>query len=97
MAHITGGGLIDNVARILPEGVAAVFRSDAWHVPPVFHLIQERGGVERAEMYRVFNMGVGMVLICSPARVDQITGFIPEARIIGEVVNGQGEERVSIA
>lgn len=97
MAHITGGGLIDNVARILPPGVMALFHSDAWSVLPIFQLIQERGDVERGEMYRVFNMGIGMVLICSPSRVDEIIASAPEARLIGEVVKGRGKERVIIS
>ena len=97
MAHITGGGLIDNVARILPSGVAAVFRSDAWQVPPVFKLIQEQGGVGRDEMYHVFNMGIGMVIVCPPARVDHVVAHIPEARLIGEVVRGDGKGRVVIS
>ncbi len=74
MAHITGGGLIDNVPRVLPQGVAAQFHSQAWTVPPIFQLIQQRGNVDQNEMYRVFNMGIGMVIICSPDNVDQLTG-----------------------
>ena len=97
MAHITGGGLVDNVVRILPRGVAALFRSDTWPVLPVFDLIQERGNVELDEMYRVFNMGIGMVLICSPGRVDEVIAHAPEARLIGEVVRGRGRKRVIIS
>jgi phosphoribosylformylglycinamidine cyclo-ligase len=97
MAHITGGGLIANVARILPPGVAALFRSNAWSVLPIFHLIQEHGGVEQGEMYRVFNMGIGMVLICSLGRVEEIIASAPEARLIGEVVRRRGEEGVIVS
>ena len=97
MAHITGGGLIDNVARILPRGVAAQFRSDAWSVLPIFSLIQKRGNVEQDEMYRVFNMGIGMVLVCSPSHVDEIVASAPEATLIGEVVKGRGKKRVIIS
>jgi phosphoribosylformylglycinamidine cyclo-ligase len=96
MAHITGGGLIDNVPRVLPEGVAAKFRSRAWTVPPIFQLIQQQGNVARSEMYRVFNMGIGMVVICSPASVAQITQALPEAKVIGEVVKPAGKARVVI-
>ena len=95
MAHITGGGLIGNVPRILPQGVAAQFRSRAWTIPPIFRLIQQRGNVDQNEMYRVFNMGIGMVLVCSPSNVDQLTQALPETRIIGEVVK-QGKARVVI-
>jgi phosphoribosylformylglycinamidine cyclo-ligase len=67
MAHITGGGFFDNVPRILPSNVTAVFHAARWRVPPVFRFIQEKGRVERDEMYRVFNMGLGMVLIVRAA------------------------------
>jgi len=96
MAHITGGGLIGNVPRILPQGMAAQFQSRAWTKPPIFQLIQQRGNVDREEMYRVFNMGIGMVLICSPDSVNQFTKALSEAHIVGEVVKQRGEERVVI-
>ena len=96
MAHITGGGLIDNVPRVLPNGVAARFHSQAWSTPPIFQLIQQRGNVAQEEMYRVFNMGIGMVLICSPDDVSQLIQALPEAKVIGEVVKQAGEARVII-
>jgi len=96
IAHITGGGLIDNVPRILPPGLMARFNSQAWAVPPIFRLIQERGDVSREEMYRVFNMGVGMVVVCSSGNVNQLTQALPGARVIGEVVRQKGEARVVI-
>jgi len=96
MAHITGGGLIDNVPRILPQGMAAQFRGRSWAIPPVFQLIQQRGNISRSEMYRVFNMGIGMVVICSPNDVDQLTQALPEAKVIGEVVKQAGKARVII-
>ena len=96
MAHITGGGLIDNVPRILPQGVAAQLRSRAWTIPPIFRLIQQRGNVNRNEMYHVFNMGIGMALICSPEDADQLTRALPEAEVIGEVIKQVGEARVGI-
>jgi len=96
MAHITGGGLIDNVPRVLPQGVAAKFDSRAWTVPPIFQLIQQRGNVAPDEMYHVFNMGIGMVVICSPESVEQLTQALPEARVVGEVVAQRGETRVVI-
>jgi len=96
MAHITGGGLVGNVPRILPQGVAAQFRSRAWTILPIFQLIQQRGNIDQSEMYRVFNMGIGMVVICSPRDADKLTGALPEAKIIGEVVEQTGEARVVI-
>ena len=94
MAHITGGGLVDNVARILPPGVTAVFRTDAWAVPPIFRLIQERGGIGWDEMYHVFNMGIGMVLVCAPENVDTVVRAAPEAVPVGEIAGSAGAERV---
>ncbi len=67
LAHITGGGFPDNTARILPKSVDAVFDRSAWTVPPVFQFLQKRGRVERDEMYRVFNMGIGMVIAVRPS------------------------------
>jgi len=95
MAHVTGGGLIDNVPRVLPQGMAARFDSRAWAVPPIFQLIQKRGNIDRSEMYHVFNMGIGMVIICSPENVNRLTKALPEAKVIGEVIK-QGEARVVI-
>lgn len=97
MAHITGGGLIENVPRVLPQGLAASFHSLAWTVPPIFQLIQQRGNVDWDEMYRVFNMGIGMVLIGSPDNARQLTEALPDAKIIGEVMRQRGESRVVIS
>jgi phosphoribosylformylglycinamidine cyclo-ligase len=94
MAHITGGGLIGNVPRILPEGMAAQFHRGRWTIPPVFQLIQQRGNIDQQEMYRVFNMGIGMVIICSPENADQLTSALPDSYTVGEVVKQKGKERV---
>jgi len=96
MAHITGGGLMDNVPRVLPQGLAAKFDSKAWAVPPIFQLIQQRGDVDRDEMYHVFNMGIGMAVICSLKDVSQFTKALSEAKVIGEVVQQAGKARVTI-
>ncbi|MFC1593023.1 phosphoribosylformylglycinamidine cyclo-ligase [Candidatus Omnitrophota bacterium] len=96
MAHITGGGLVGNVPRVLPQGMAAIFNSHSWTVPPVYQLIQQRGNVAQDEMYHVFNMGIGMVLICSPDNVGQLMEQLPGAKIIGEVVKQAGERRADI-
>ncbi|MFH1031707.1 MAG: phosphoribosylformylglycinamidine cyclo-ligase [Chloroflexota bacterium] len=94
IAHITGGGFAGNVPRVLPEGVAARF--DKWTVPPVFELIQKQGKVARKEMYRVFNMGIGMVVMCSPENVNRLTKALPNSKVIGEVTKQVGSERVII-
>ena len=65
LAHITGGGLTENIPRILPEGTAVQIRRGSWPVLPIFQLLQDMGKVEEAEMYRTFNMGIGMVVVCS--------------------------------
>ena len=96
MAHITGGGLPGNLPRILPQGLAAQLQSGSWTVPSIFSLIQERGNIDEGEMYRVFNMGIGMVLACSPPDAEELTKAMAGARVIGEVVEQKGEERVVI-
>jgi len=72
MAHITGGGFPDNIPRILPAGLDAIVRPDAWAWPPIFRFLAEKGGVVKAEMLRVFNCGVGMVLVVPPAEADRV-------------------------
>ncbi len=94
IAHITGGGLIDNVPRILPEGLAARFDRSAWRVPPIFTLIQREGNVSDGEMFHVFNMGLGMVLVCAPGDVESIRSQLPEAQSVGEVVRQTDKQRV---
>jgi len=94
MAHITGGGLIGNVPRILPEGMAAQFHRGRWTIPPIFQLIQQRGKIDQQEMYRVFNMGIGMAIICSPENSGQLTKSLSESYIVGEVVKQKGKEKV---
>ena len=96
LAHITGGGLVGNLPRILPQGLAAHLDKSTWHIPPIFRLIQEQGGVEEAEMYQVFNMGIGMAIICSPEQVAELAAVLPEATVIGEVVETRGKQRISI-
>ena len=72
IAHITGGGLLENLRRILPEGIQAVIRRGTWPTPPVFAWLQKLGEVEQAEMERVFNMGIGMVMVVAPFFADSI-------------------------
>jgi phosphoribosylformylglycinamidine cyclo-ligase len=86
MAHITGGGLIENVPRIIPDGLMARFDSRKWQAPPVFELIQNTGDVDPSEMYRVFNMGLGMIIVCSPNDVNRVKSAASDALIVGEVV-----------
>jgi len=96
IAHITGGGLEGNIPRILPQGLAARLHKDSWHVPPIFKLVQKAGGIEEAEMYRVFNMGVGITVVCSPRHVASVASALPEARTIGQIIKAADEDRVAI-
>ncbi|MBN1557498.1 MAG: phosphoribosylformylglycinamidine cyclo-ligase [Lentisphaerae bacterium] len=90
MAHITGGGFPDNIARILPGGTAAVIDRSAWRVPPVFRFIRDRGRIAADEMYRVFNMGIGFVLVVRPADATRVRRRVPSARLIGRITAGSG-------
>ena len=90
IAHITGGGYVENVPRILPQGVTAVFNTRAWPVLPIFKLIQQRGEVSAEEMYEVFNMGIGLVLMVSREDVPAIIAAIPEALEIGHIAADSG-------
>jgi phosphoribosylformylglycinamidine cyclo-ligase len=95
LAHITGGGLVDNVPRVLPDGLAAELDRSAWAVPAIFTALQETGGVHAEEMWRTFNMGIGMVAIVPPseaAGIDSVAG-LPVLQI-GRVVKRVGRERV---
>jgi phosphoribosylformylglycinamidine cyclo-ligase len=83
MAHITGGGLPENVNRALPKTLDAVIDTSSWDVPGVFRILQEAGSVESAEMYRTFNMGVGMVVICAPADVNAVMSAASAAGVAG--------------
>lgn len=95
MAHITGGGLTDNVPRVLPETLDARIKLGSWPVLPVFRFIYENGNVEREEMLRVFNMGIGMVLMVGAESVDQVSKHFAQIGqkyfFIGNVVKGAGK------
>ncbi len=93
MAHITGGGFYDNIPRTLPEDMAVEIDANAWAMPPIFRLLQQWGNVDWHEMYRTFNMGVGMVIITSPEEAEQIKAYLGKqgetVYTIGRVVRGQ--------
>ena len=95
LAHITGGGLTDNIPRILPEGTAVKIEKGSWPIPPLFELLRQLGNVSESEMYRTFNMGVGMVIVCSTPDVATIESHLRERSEacyrIGEVVTGNRE------
>ena len=92
IAHITGGGLIENIPRILPEEFSIQIDQKSWPKPPIFSLIQKEGNITEQEMYRTFNMGIGMVLIVSESGSEKILGELKamncESYIIGQVIKG---------
>jgi phosphoribosylformylglycinamidine cyclo-ligase len=89
-AHITGGGLVDNLPRILPATCDALIKTSAWSVPPIFRIIQRGGGISMDEMYEVFNMGIGMVLIVSKSHVSEVLS-LSKGKVIGQVTPGSGK------
>jgi phosphoribosylformylglycinamidine cyclo-ligase len=96
IAHITGGGFAGNISRILPQGLGVHLRKDSWDIPPIFKLIQKEGNIDEMEMYQVFNMGVGMTIVCSPQQVAKIVSILPQAKVIGAINKAGDEERVII-
>jgi phosphoribosylformylglycinamidine cyclo-ligase len=94
LAHITGGGLTENIPRILPEGVNAKLHINTWPVHPIFRLIEKQGPVSLAEMYRTFNMGIGMVLVVSACEEEKILEELKaqgeKVFVIGEITAGSG-------
>ncbi|MCA9946154.1 MAG: phosphoribosylformylglycinamidine cyclo-ligase, partial [Anaerolineales bacterium] len=88
LAHITGGGLIDNPPRIFPVGLGARLRRGSWPVPPIFKLIQQHGQISDEEMAHVFNLGLGMLVIVPQGQVDLAVTAVPQAHIVGKMVAG---------
>jgi phosphoribosylformylglycinamidine cyclo-ligase len=94
LCHITGGGFEGNIPRVLPEGLGARVRTSAWTVPPLFRLIQTGGKVTREEMFRTFNMGIGMIAIVAPSDLHDVEHSLERrgepSFVIGSVVRGAG-------
>jgi phosphoribosylformylglycinamidine cyclo-ligase len=94
MAHITGGGITDNLPRVLPRGTTAVVDASSWEVPALFRWLQRSGQVPIADMMRTFNMGIGLVLVTAPDDAEPVTeqlaaGGVRGAGVIGEIVAGE--------
>ena len=93
LAHITGGGFFDNIERVLPDGCRARIDKSAWEPLPVFRMLCEVGDLDDREAYRVFNMGIGLVVVVDSGGADEMvrvmSGDWGEARVIGEVVAGE--------
>jgi phosphoribosylformylglycinamidine cyclo-ligase len=98
LAHITGGGLTDNIPRILPEGTAVKIKKDSWRKPSLFELMRRLGNVSEPEMYRTFNVGVGMVIVCSGSDAEAIASHLQNegetVYEIGNVVTGNREVQI---
>jgi phosphoribosylformylglycinamidine cyclo-ligase len=96
LAHITGGGLVGNIPRVLPGSCAVLLDRSSWQVPAIFELVQKRGTIKDDEMYRVFNMGIGMAAICGQRTADKLLSSMADARQIGKIVKANTSERVII-
>ena len=98
ISHITGGAFYDKIARILPDNINVRIRRNSWQVPPIFKLIQNKGGISDKEMYHALNMGIGMVLIVDKNSADQVIGELAKSNlkswVIGEVVKGRKEVEI---
>ena len=90
LVHITGGGFKENIERLLPRRVDCIIYKDSWRVPDIFRVIQQGGKVPDSEMYHVFNMGIGIVVIVDKRVAVKMLSSIPDARLIGEVTKGSG-------
>ena len=101
MAHITGGGLLENIIRVVPDGLGLAIDSSSWKLPPVFDWLQREGKLPREEMWRTFNCGIGYCVIASPDDIPMIAQTLADfglaSQTIGEVVQASGEYRVHIA
>ena len=93
LAHITGGGLIDNLPRIVPKDCDAVIETARWKVPTIFRILEERAGLAKEEMYQVFNMGIGMAAIVAPNDAPDLAKKL-QAQVIGRIEGGQGAARL---
>jgi phosphoribosylformylglycinamidine cyclo-ligase len=93
LAHITGGGLIDNLPRVLPKNCDAAIETKSWRVPPIFDVLQQKGKIDRAEMYQVFNMGIGMVAIVSAKDAKHAARQL-KGKQIGRIEAGSGKTQL---
>ena len=92
IAHITGGGFHENLPRCLKEGLGIKINKDSYEVPEIFKYLQEKGNIDEAEMYNIFNMGVGMALVVNKEDVEKTLSLLDDAFVLGEVVNESGIE-----
>jgi phosphoribosylformylglycinamidine cyclo-ligase len=95
LAHITGGGLVENVPRILPKNCRAFFHRLLWSVPPIFREIQRRGKISDSDMWRTFNMGIGMTIVVRPEAASAALKSLPGSFVIGEIRRGKTGAEIS--
>jgi len=88
MAHITGGGLYDNLPRVLPSGLGAAIQRESWDIPPIFELLVRLGELSEREAFHALNMGLGMLVVIAPDAADAALLALPEARLVGKIVPG---------
>jgi phosphoribosylformylglycinamidine cyclo-ligase len=93
LAHITGGGLVDNLPRVLPANCDAVIETQNWRTPRIFRILQQNKDVDRHEMYQVFNMGIGMVAVVAERDLGRAMAIL-RAKRIGQIVQGKGKVRL---
>jgi phosphoribosylformylglycinamidine cyclo-ligase len=93
LAHITGGGLVDNLPRTLPANCDAIIETKSWRVPLIFRVLEENGKVDLREMYQVFNMGIGMVVVVSEGHAERAMRMLKASRI-GQITRGSGRVRL---
>src|SRR5437762_8225557 len=94
LAHITGGGFLENIPRILPEGVSVEIKRGSWPEPSIFGLMQKLGNVSDREMFRTFNMGIGMVVVCTAESKEAVKAEVGNYDEIGDVIAGNNEIRI---
>jgi phosphoribosylformylglycinamidine cyclo-ligase len=96
MAHITGGGITENLPRVIPKGCKAIVRKGTWKVPPIFPILKEKGNISEEEMFRTFNNGIGMILIVRPKEMEDVLNRLnslgEKAFVIGEIGKAKKEQ-----
>jgi phosphoribosylformylglycinamidine cyclo-ligase len=97
LAHITGGGFLDNVPRILPDGLSALIHRSSWEVPSLFRKLVEWSGIDDVEAYRVWNMGIGMVVVVDAGAANGVRAALPDSVVMGELIESDGSPEVKLS
>lgn len=97
MAHITGGGIPGNLSRVIPDGLQAQIDTSSWQTPPIMDYLAEVGNIAKDECYRVFNMGIGYIIVCRPEGVNQVLEAVSDGILIGTVAKSSATERVRLS